>query len=190
MAALLDVDLFERCERDLDRLLAGDPQVLGPAVAASARAKVRVVSDDPTEKGLRRVLNFGHTFAHALEKQLNYQHLRHGEAVAYGLLFVLRLAREMDFLDDDLDRRIHALFSRIALPELPVDKLRDASQGSSDEDLVADLVAWMQRDKKATEDGIRWCMPRGFGAFDLDVVAPLDRVADLTRRFLANPWIQ
>lgn len=188
MAALLDVDLFERCERDIDGLLAGDPSVLGPVVAASARAKVRVVSEDPKEKGLRRVLNFGHTFAHALEKQLNYQHLRHGEAVAYGLLFVLCLAREMDFLEDDLDRRLRALLARFDLPDLPVDRLREDGDGDAVANVVSDLVTWMQRDKKATEDGVHWCMPRGFGAFALDVVAPLDRVADLTRRFLADPW--
>ncbi|MDA8017366.1 MAG: 3-dehydroquinate synthase [Thermoanaerobaculia bacterium] len=186
MAALLDTDLFRRFERDLDRLLAADPGVLGPVVAASARAKVQVVSQDPKEKGLRRVLNFGHTFAHALEKQLDYRHLRHGEAVAYGLLFVVRLARELNFLEDDLDRRLRRLLIRFDLPELPMRELR----AGSDRDVTEQLVAWMQRDKKATEEGIRWCMPRGLGSFDLDVVAPLDRVGDLIRRFLADPWAE
>jgi 3-dehydroquinate synthase len=183
MAALLDPSLFERCERDLARLLAADPAVLGPVVAASARAKCLVVSKDPTEQGLRRVLNFGHTLAHALEKQLGYRHLRHGEAVAYGLLFVLRLARHLDRLEDDLDDRLRRVLAGFDLPPLPMDRLT-AGGG----DLVHDLLAWMQRDKKATEEGIRWCMPHGLGAFDLDVVVAPSTVEEQLRGFLSDPW--
>ena len=56
------------------------------------RAKATVVIADPTEAGERRLLNFGHTLGHALETALGYRGLRHGEAVAYGMLFALRLA--------------------------------------------------------------------------------------------------
>lgn len=183
MAALLDPELFARCERDADRLLAGDAAVLGPVIAASARAKCRVVAEDPKEGGLRRVLNFGHTLAHALEKQLDYRHLRHGEAVAFGLLFALQLSREAGLLEDDLDIRLRALLARFELPDLPVDRLAAGS-----DDLVADLSALMAQDKKATEEGIRWCLARGLGAHELDVVVSPEQAGDLLARFLKDPW--
>jgi 3-dehydroquinate synthase len=82
MAALLDAPLLARLERDLERLLAGDPAALAPVAAAGAAAKVAVVERDPDERGARRVLNFGHTLGHAIEAELGYRGLRHGEAVA------------------------------------------------------------------------------------------------------------
>ena len=93
MAALLDLDLLARVERDLDALLAGDAAALAPVVAGAVAAKIAVVEDDPREADRRRLLNFGHTLGHALEAALGYTGLRHGEAVAHGMRFALRLAR-------------------------------------------------------------------------------------------------
>ncbi len=92
MAALLDPDLFVLLEEQMETLLEGDPGALGPVVTAAAAAKIAVVERDPTEKGDRRLLNFGHTLGHAIESACEYAGLRHGEAVGYGILFALRLA--------------------------------------------------------------------------------------------------
>ncbi len=149
MAALLDPDLFERIERQLDVLLEGDPEALGPVVTAAAAAKIAVVERDPTEQGDRRLLNFGHTLGHALETACDYSGLRHGEAVGWGILFALRLADRRG-LSKDVSERIGALIRRLDLPALPRLSAKD-------------LVATMARDKKARESGLVWVLPRALG---------------------------
>jgi 3-dehydroquinate synthase len=149
MAALLDTGLFARVEASLDALLAGDPEALGPVVAAAAAAKIGVVERDPTEQGERRLLNFGHTLGHAIESSLGYGGPRHGEAVGYGILFALRLAVRRG-LDPAVAERLRALLARFGLPALPP---LDA----------AALLEHMARDKKAREGGLVWVLPAALG---------------------------
>ena len=118
---------------------------LAPQAAA---LKLDVVAADPGEHGLRRCLNLGHTLGHALES-MGAGRLRHGEAVAIGLTAVLRLGHPQP-------QPIIELMHRFGLPtELP--SWIDA-QG---------LIALMQRDKKATAEGLRIVVPRGQGACEL-----------------------
>lgn len=149
MAYLLEPELLGRVEEDLDRLLAADPEALAPVVAEGAAAKIAVVEADPTERGSRRLLNFGHTLGHAIETVLGYRDLRHGEAVAYGLLFALRLAVRRGLPEADAER-LRALLARFDLPALP----------ELDPD---ELVAAMARDKKARESGPVWVLPARLG---------------------------
>lgn len=149
MAALLDPDLFGLVEEELDLLLEGDAGALGPVVSAAAAAKIAVVERDPTEKGERRLLNFGHTLGHAIESACGYSGLRHGEAVGYGILFAVRLARRRG-LTAEVAARVHRLILRLGLPRLP--------------ELSAEgLMAGMARDKKARESGLVWVLPRSLG---------------------------
>ncbi len=92
MASLLAPPLYDQVEARLDDLLAGDAGALAPVVAGAVAAKCDVVERDPREGDWRRILNFGHTLGHAIESQLAYRGLRHGEAVAYGMAFAVRLA--------------------------------------------------------------------------------------------------
>lgn len=149
MGFLLDPQLFARVESDLDRLLAGEGAALVPVVAASIAAKARVVELDPEERDARRLLNFGHTLGHAIETVLGYSTLRHGEAVAYGLLFALRLA-ERRGLEAEIAMRMRRLLARLELPPLPPLDLDR-------------LLAAMGRDKKATEGGLVWVLPAALG---------------------------
>jgi 3-dehydroquinate synthase len=114
----LDSHLFERLEENLDSLFSGDTSALAPVVAEAMGAKIAVVEKDPTEQGGRRLLNLGHTLGHALESQLGYRGLRHGEAVGFGILFALRLARKRGLSEADGDRIQH-LVRRCDLPILP-----------------------------------------------------------------------
>ncbi|HEY7213711.1 MAG TPA: 3-dehydroquinate synthase [Thermoanaerobaculia bacterium] len=173
MAALLEPDLFARVERQLASLLLGDPAVLGPVVAAAAAAKIAVVERDPTEQGDRRLLNFGHTLGHAIEAAGGYAGLRHGEAVGYGILFALRLARRRG-LSPEVAERIRALLRRLDLPPLPA---LDA----------AALMAGMARDKKARESGLVWVLPRAMGEGWMAGGIPDDEVAAELGEFLADP---
>jgi 3-dehydroquinate synthase len=149
MAALLDPDLFERVEQQLDVLLEGDPEALGPVVTAAAAAKIAVVERDPTEQGDRRLLNFGHTLGHAIESVCGYTGLRHGEAVGWGILFALRLASRRGLAPETAER-IQTLIRRLDLPPLP----RLSAE---------DLMAAMARDKKARESGLVWVLPQALG---------------------------
>ncbi len=174
MASLLDLDLLERIEADLGAILAADPEVLAPVVEGAARAKVRVVEADPGEAGWRRVLNFGHTLGHAIETALGYRELRHGEAVAYGMLFAARLAVARGG-DRELAERLRRLLGRLELPELPV------------LDPPA-LLSLMGRDKKASEKGLVWVLPAGPGRPELTRDVDPGLVARELAGFLRDPW--
>lgn len=174
MAALLDSRLLGQVERRWEALVAADPEALAPVVAAAIRAKATVVIADPTEAGERRLLNFGHTLGHAIETVLDYRRLRHGEAVSYGMLFAMRLAHSRGFAAKHADR-LKALIGRLELPALPA-----MDQG--------ELLAAMQRDKKARESGLVWVLPESLGRGSVvDDVGAAELRGELSA-FLADPW--
>jgi 3-dehydroquinate synthase len=179
-AALLDIPLFSRIERELPTLLAGDPESLGPVVAAAAEAKARLVESDPDERGERRLLNFGHTLGHALESAAGYQGLRHGEAVGYGMLFALRLAVRRG-LAPEVALRIAQLLRRAELPPLAA-----AAPGGGFE--AEDLAARMARDKKAQEGGLTWVLPERLGVGRLVEGIGWEEVVAELRVFLREPF--
>lgn len=179
MAALLDPPLLDRVESSLDTLVDGDADALAPVVAAAAAAKCRVVEEDAEEAGLRKVLNYGHTLGHAIEGVLGYSGLRHGEAVAYGMLFAIRLAERRGLVREH-GERLERLFERFELPELP--KLEPEA-----------LWAFMTRDKKATEAGISWVLPTSpdgvpFGHYEFTTDVDRAVVLEVLEAFLGDPW--
>ncbi len=174
MAALLDPPLLSRLEADLPRLLAVDPEALGPVIAAAAAVKIRLVERDPDERDERRLLNFGHTLGHALETARGYRGLRHGEAVAYGMLFALRLA-ERRGLAPAVAARLRALIARLDLPPLPALE-------------VAQLTAAMDRDKKARESGLVWVLPRALGEGRMVSDVSREELLRELAGFLADPF--
>ncbi|MEO8195401.1 MAG: 3-dehydroquinate synthase family protein [Thermoanaerobaculia bacterium] len=150
MAALLDLDLLARIERDLELLLAGDPAALAPVARAAAAAKVGVVERDPFEEGERQLLNYGHTFGHALEAAAGYGTMLHGDAVAWGMRFCHRLALRRG-ADTAFLARVEHLLDRCRIPPPPtVDS--------------AAVVASLARDKKARQSGLTWILPMAPGA--------------------------
>jgi 3-dehydroquinate synthase len=174
MAYLLDPELLARVESDLDRLLGAEAEALAPVVVAAARAKIRLVEADPVERGARRLLNFGHTLGHALEAAAGYQGLAHGEAVAYGMLFALRLARRRGLAPQDAGR-LRGLLGRLELPPLPA-----ASPEA--------LAAAMAGDKKARESGLPWVLPEALGRGRVVEGIAAREVAEELDRFLAAPF--
>ena len=172
MAALLDLDLLSAIERDLAALLAGEPERLGAIVAAGAAAKIAVVEGDPDERGERALLNFGHTLGHALETASGYAGLRHGEAVAYGMLFALRLA-ERRGLDPAFAARLRRLIERLGLPALP-------------HCTAGDLMDLMARDKKAREHGLDWVLPTAPGRGEVVRGLPASEIEPLVAAFLSD----
>ncbi len=166
--------LLDAVERDRERLLAADAGALVPVVAEAVRAKVEVVETDPEEADQRRLLNFGHTVGHALEAIAGYRGLRHGEAVGYGMLFALRLARRRGLSETEAGR-VRELIRAIGLPAL----------GEVSADAILERVA---RDKKARLTGIAWVYPRGLGDGRIDESIETAEVEQLLREFIADPW--
>lgn len=115
--AVCSASLFEQLERgDLERLLALDAAVLTDIVAQCVALKARVVEQDEFDKkGIRNVLNFGHTIGHALELSVDYA-LAHGEAVAIGMIAATRLAVRLGVCDHTFLERLQPLIERAALP--------------------------------------------------------------------------
>lgn len=119
-AVIGDTRFFAYLEENLDALLKRDGRVLEHVIRKSIQAKARVVSRDEKESGLREILNYGHTFAHALESVTRYKKYRHGEAVAWGMMCAALLGHEVANTPADHVARIIALVRRIGpLPPWP-----------------------------------------------------------------------
>lgn len=94
----MDFSFFDFLQGNAEKLLARDEEVLAQIIKICLELKSAVVKHDEKEQGLRKILNFGHTYAHALEKITNYKKYTHGEAVAVGIIFALKLAYEKELI--------------------------------------------------------------------------------------------
>jgi shikimate kinase / 3-dehydroquinate synthase len=116
--AVRDASFFEWLEANMDRLLARDPSALTHAVVRSIEIKAAVVSIDERETGPRALLNFGHTFGHAIEAGLGFGAWLHGEAVAAGMVMAADLSVRVGKLGAGEAMRIRRLIQRAGLPEV------------------------------------------------------------------------
>jgi len=114
--AILDLEFFDWIEANIARLVARDPAALSHAIARSCEIKADVVRKDEREGGLRAVLNFGHTFGHAIEAGLGYGAWLHGEAVGCGMVMAADLSRRLGYIDDAAFARVRALVAAAGLP--------------------------------------------------------------------------
>lgn len=171
--AALDAELFQFLEERANEINAKTPEVLLQIVAWNCRIKGSVVEKDEFERtGLRSILNYGHTFAHAFETAAGYESLLHGEAVAIGMTCAALAAEKLGRTDGELGRRQDALWRRLGLPtRIP----REIA--------AADLVATMQRDKKATAGRLNLVLPERVGCASLvrDIEPELVRQVILER---------
>ena len=111
-----DCDFFEWIERNVNALLARDPQALAYAIEQSCRNKAILVSADEREAGARTLLNFGHTFGHAIETGLGYGKWLHGEAVAAGMCMAAHLSVKLGWLAQADCDRAQSLLAQLKLP--------------------------------------------------------------------------
>lgn len=111
-----DVGFFEWLEANMDRLVARDPAALTHAIRVSCQNKATVVAADEREEGVRALLNFGHTFGHAIESGLGYGKWLHGEAVAAGMVIATRVSQRMGLVDEAVVTRTIKLLQRAGLP--------------------------------------------------------------------------
>ncbi len=163
--AQLEADAPALCEREA--------AAVGRAVALATQTKMALVARDPQERGDRALLNLGHTIGHALEAVTGYERYLHGEAVAIGLVAALRFGSALGETEPGLAARVAALLTRLGLPtelpDLPPEIWREA----------------LSRDKKRTDDAVRFVLCRRAGQCALKIVE-LDRVDAWIRRSLSG----
>lgn len=162
---ILDADFFDYLEQHVDGLNERQADVMRHIIARSCQLKAEVVENDERETtGLRAVLNYGHTFGHAIEAEAGYGQYLHGEAVSIGMLCASRLAERLGRVDSELTRRQHELLSALGLPVDMPDLDRDV------------LVDAMQRDKKVAHGRLRFVLPSRMGHVELVADVPEEDV--------------
>jgi shikimate kinase / 3-dehydroquinate synthase len=114
--AIIDAAFFDWIEANIGKLMARDKGALAYAIARSCEIKADVVRQDEREGGLRAILNFGHTFGHAIEAGLGYGHWLHGEAVGCGMVMAADLSHRMGLVDAATVARVRALVAAAGLP--------------------------------------------------------------------------
>jgi 3-dehydroquinate synthase len=145
--AICDVEFFDWLEANMDSLLQRDADALAHAIRRSCELKAAVVAEDEREAGRRAILNFGHTFGHAIENCVGYGEWLHGEAVAAGMI----MAGELSDIDADEVNRLRRLIERAGLPTAP------PALGA------ARFLEAMARDKKVEKKALRFVLLQQLG---------------------------
>lgn len=158
--------LFELLTAEREAVLAKEPGVVDRLIEESVRIKAEVVSADERESGLRRILNFGHTFGHALEAETAYARFLHGEAVGFGMRAATHLAKSLGEVGDRDAAGILEAVDRYG----PIPPVHDIPA----ERLAARLV----KDKKTIQGNVHFVLPRSIG--EVTVVSGVDEGAVLS----------
>ncbi len=154
---ILDGEFFAFLEAQATQVRDRKSAVIADVVARCCRLKADIVERDEFETtGLRAILNYGHTFAHAYETLAGYGTLLHGEAVAIGMMDAARLAQRLQMVDADFVERQRRLLEAFWLPTAPL------AEFAPDE-----LIAVMRCDKKATDGRLRFILPTRLGEVKL-----------------------
>jgi len=145
-AMIADAGYFEYLEANMPGLLARNEDVLEAIAEKNVSIKGRVVEQDPEEKNLRRILNYGHTVGHGVESASGFS-LLHGEAVGIGMVAAARIAEELGLADESIRSRAVALLEKLGMPtRIPAEISSEA---------IADM---MTRDKKAVGSAPRFVL--------------------------------
>ncbi|HWR39413.1 MAG TPA: 3-dehydroquinate synthase [Patescibacteria group bacterium] len=161
---IADRELFRDLHLQNGKILKGDQQQLTDAVTRSCRIKAAVVAQDEREAGLRMILNFGHTIAHAIEGVTGYAKYTHGEAVAIGMHGAALLSRDLGHCGQETVDLVREMLQRYRLPV--------RAPGLN----VAELDAFLYRDKKNIGGKIHWVLLEEIGKVQVSDQVPAERV--------------
>ncbi len=163
---ITDPEFFAWCEANVEGLRQRDAATLAWAVQRCVELKAAVVAADETEQGQRAILNFGHTFGHAVEAVTEYSEYLHGEAVAVGMVAAACLSQQLGRCDDTVTARLVSLLAALELPvAFPSNLSQDAVLDAMGMDkkvvdgrlrfIVVDEIGKVQIDDKATDTMVR-----------------------------------
>ena len=148
---IYDKDFFQYLEQNQQAVLDLAPEAATHIIARSCEIKAAVVSQDEQEAGLRRILNFGHTMAHAIEKETGYARYNHGEAVAVGIVGAADISERLGLIPSAEKARVTALVKALNLPV--------QAEGCA----VANLYQDIFHDKKTIGGRVNWVLMTGIG---------------------------
>ena len=153
-AMIRSEELFEFVERHVENILRGraEREVMEELIGQNCRIKAEVVSEDPLERGVRAILNYGHTVGHAIEALTGYTKYRHGEAVMLGMVAAGEIAVRKGMLSRKELERQNSLVARVGVPEGIGDLSADA------------ILEQIQLDKKVHEGKVRFVLPERIGS--------------------------
>ena len=154
-ACIMDTDYLRFLEDNRERIVKQEPELLLETIARSLVIKKKVVEEDPTEKGIRAILNFGHTLGHALEKESGFS-LTHGEGVSLGCVAAMYISRRKGLLTEEDCCRVETLLSAYALPV----RYQDYS--------MENVLDHTLHDKKRSGKGLRFILLDGLGSAVID----------------------
>jgi 3-dehydroquinate synthase len=170
---ILDLDFFSFLESNVPAICSREPTVLRHIITRSCRLKADVVeTDEREETGIRAVLNYGHTFGHAIETLTGYGEYLHGEAVAMGMMCAAQLAELMGRIDREVTERQKSLLEKLGLP-VSIPKL-DSNE----------LIHSMQRDKKTEHGKLRFVLPTRLGHVELVGGVDDEQVQEALKRWM------
>ena len=142
-----------------EQILARDEKILSKLIEICIKLKISVVEKDEKESGLRRILNFGHTYGHAVEKITKYKKFTHGETIVEGMKFAFKLAVKRNLIDKNymfLAEDVIKKYNFREIPQFNIDK----------------MIALMQMDKKALSDKIVFILPTDYSTVDAFELKP------------------
>ncbi|SQH74847.1 3-dehydroquinate synthase [Shewanella benthica] len=147
-----DGEFFQWLENNVSQLKSLDKESLEYAIGRCCDIKADVVAQDETERGVRALLNLGHTFGHAIEAEMGYGVWLHGEAVSAGTVLAANTARRMGLIDESIVCRIIKLFQAFDLPVSPPESMG-----------FQQFIKHMRRDKKVLKGKLRLILPEAIG---------------------------
>ncbi len=171
-AMIRDPHLLRLLEERSQQLLGLEAEVTTEVIARSAAIKARIVSEDEKERGIRTILNYGHTIAHGLEAATRYGRLLHGEAVAIGMMGAARISQLLGLLSQDVVGRQRDILGRF-----------DLSVTCSDVD-VAGILQALELDKKVRGEKVRWVLLADIGQTVIRDDVPQEVVEGVIRELL------
>jgi len=149
-AAIRSDDFFYYLDNNIEKAMEPDISALEDMVVESIRIKTEVVEKDEKEEGLRSILNYGHTIGHAIEAVSNFR-LKHGQAVAIGMMAAAKISRRMEILDEDEVARLEEVIRRaglpVTMPDLDIEAVMQATKS----------------DKKVSQGKVRFVLLKSIG---------------------------
>jgi 3-dehydroquinate synthase len=150
-----DYELFIHISKSIEKILNLDLQLYCSIIARCCWLKAEVVKKDEQESNIRAILNYGHTFGHAIEAVTKYKKYTHGEAIAIGMNMAAKTAKSLKFIDDETLNQLEGLSRDLGLPV--------KAEGVE----VEEIYNAMFKDKKASDGKIKYVIPTKIGRVEL-----------------------
>lgn len=170
---IYDRDFYEYLLAHKDEILNLNSNAVSHIIARSCEIKADVVSQDEKESGLRAILNFGHTLAHAIEKETQYKKYNHGEAVAIGMVGAAKISAKLGMIDEKIVDDMEKLLAMFNLPQ--------KAENCRAENIYADIF----HDKKTVNGTVNWVLLQDIGKVCISKDVPEKIVKEAIAEILA-----